>query len=112
DETPGLDQDAQTEWLQDRDQSISVFPGRQDLRGRRTLPPCRRAAFQGVLVADAEAAPNAKELEIVFLRQFRHERNDLPDCLRERRHLGELRADMHLQPAQAQVLQLAGAAVN
>ena len=48
----------------------------------------------------------------MFLRQLRHERQDFLHRQLEGLHLRELRANVHLNSAQAEVLQLAGARID
>ena len=75
--------------------------------GGRRLPPRGGAAGQRRLIDDAQPAADAEELQPVPLLQPRHQRQHFAHGLLERADLGDLRADVHLQPAQAQVLQLA-----
>ena len=76
------------------------------------LPPRRGAAGQRRLIDDAQPAADAEELQPVPLLQPRRQRQHLAHGLLERADLGDLRADVHLHSAQAQVLELARARVD
>ena len=55
---------------------------------------------------NAQAAANAQELEAVPFLQTPGQRYDFPHRLGEGRNRGKLRADVHLQPAQLEVVEL------
>ena len=76
------------------------------------MPPFRRTAGQRRVVNDAQSTPDAEELEVVFRREFLHERQHFFHRQFEWLHLRKLRANVHLNAAQPQVLQLARARIH
>ena len=71
-----------------------------------------RPAGQRRLIDDAQPAADAEEFQPVLLFQPRHQRQHFAHRLLERLDFRDLRADVHLQPAQAQVLQFARPRIN
>ena len=108
-----LDQDAQAERLEQRHQAVGVFLRRQNVfRLRGGFPPLRRTAGQRRVVNNAQAAADAEKFQTVFVFQALHQRQHFAHGLLERIDVRDLRADVHLQSAQAQVFQFAGARVD
>ena len=112
DEAAGLDEDAQVQRLEQRDEVRGVGGGREDVLRGRGLPPSGVAAGKRVLVNDAEAAADAEELELVFGLQLGDEGEQLVHRRLEGFHAGELGADVGLDAAQAEVLQLRGTGID
>ena len=83
---------------------IFLAPGR--------LPPAGRPALQRRLVNDAQAAADAEKFQPMPLLQPLHQGQHFFDGLLERLDRRQLRADVHLQPAQLKVLQSRRARVN
>ena len=107
----GFQEDFQAEILDAGDEFLAVF-----LDGERALafglgrPPTGRAGLEGILIDDADAAADGPELDAMFRLQGAHHRDDLFHRLDERVDGGELRADVHLQAAEADVREFRGGA--
>ena len=97
---------------QQRHQPPGVFLRCQNVLRRGGFPPGRRAAGEGGLVNDSQAAADAEKFEPVFSLQPFHQRQNLAHGLLKWAGLRDLRADVHLQSAQAQIFQFARAGIN
>ena len=86
DETARLDQNFQAERLQQWQQFFRVTRRRQNAFCRGRLPPRRRAAGQRRIVNDAQAAAGTEKFQLVFRRQFLHQRQDFFHRQLVRRH--------------------------
>jgi hypothetical protein len=76
------------------------------------FPPGFGATIQCIEIANPQAAADAKEFKIVSAREFLNQRQNLFHRRFERSNLGQLRTDVHLQPAQPQILQLSRARID
>src|ERR1043166_3603017 len=103
---------SQSEWLKQRHQGLRVSLRSENVLCLLLLPPTRRAAFERRIVNDAKSSTDAEELEAVFGGELLRERQNFLHRQFERLHLRELRANVHLDAAQAQVLQFAHARID
>ena len=121
DQHPGVADDHAARFEQDA--QLEVPQHRQDARGvggegqglaafGLGFPPRFVAAGQRAAVNDADAAADREELDAVPVAEVGGQRGHLAHRFLERAGLGELRPDVHLDPAQAQVRQAGGAVVG
>src|SRR5688572_19433314 len=107
-----LEQDADTKGFEERQETLRVFFWREEFRGIGTAPPFFRTAGEGVLVTNAESTADTEELESIFRGELFEERGDFLNGRFERIHFGELRSDVHLEPAQVEILEFRRARVD
>ena len=107
-EATGLAQDAQSERFEMRHNGVGVGLHRQRMRLRILFPPGGGAGVQALAVIDADTAADAEEFDAVALFDLLHERHDLLHRFKKRIHIGELRADVHLQAFDDEIRALGG----
>ena len=110
--TPRLDQDFQAERFEQRRQARRVKGRSQDAPGRGSFPPGFRTAGQGGIINDAQSPADAEKFQTKPVGQPPDHRQDFPHGLLEWPGGRQLRTDMHLDAAQAQIGQPGGAGIN